>query len=96
MMEEFRPILADSAVISAINNGVVQPGDFIVRSTGVAIEDAARKRFIQVYERRLDELATHPTFGTRLSMRRILEVQVRLLGKVLLGELETYPEYRVR
>ncbi len=96
MMEEFRPVVADSAVISAINNGVVQPGDFIERSTGVAIDNPARKRFLQVYERRLDELATHPTFGTRLSMRRILEVQVRLLGKVLLGEIERYPEYRTR
>jgi len=96
LMEEFRPILADSAVINAINNGVVQPDDFIERSTGVAIDDPARKRFLQVYERRLDELATHPVFGTRLSYRRILEVQARLLGKVLLGEIEAYPEYRVR
>jgi len=96
LMEEFRPILADSAVINAINNGVVQPDDFIVRSTGVAIDAPARKRFLQVYERRLDELATHAVFGTRLSYRRILEVQARLLGKVLLGEIDAYPEYRVR
>jgi len=96
LMEEFRPVLGDSAVITAINNGVVQPDDFIVRSTGVAIDNPARKRFIQVYERRLDELATHPVFGSRLSYRRILEVQARLLGKVLLGELDDYPEYRIR
>ena len=74
----------------------MSPVSFIVRSTGVAIDNPARKRFIQVYERRLDELATHPVFGSRLSYRRILEVQARLLGKVLLGELDDYPEYRIR
>lgn len=96
LMEEFRPIIADSVVINAINNEVVQAGDFLVRPTGVSLSDGARTRFIGVYERRMDELATHPTFGTRLSYRRILEVQGRLLGKVLLGELPAYPEYRVR
>jgi CRISPR-associated protein Cas1 len=29
MMEPFRPIAADSAVIQAINNGEVKPTDFI-------------------------------------------------------------------
>lgn len=96
LMEEFRPVLADSAVIGAVNNGVVGPGDFVVRPTGAALTDAGRRRFIETWERRLDELATHPTFETRLSYRRILEVQVRLLGKVLLGEIPTFPEYRVR
>lgn len=96
LMEEFRPVLADSAVLSAINTGVVEPGDFRVHPTGVALTDAGRSRFITVIERRMDELATHPVFGTRLSYRRILEVQARLLSRVLTGELAEYPQYRVR
>jgi CRISPR-associated protein Cas1 len=96
LMEEFRPVLADSVVINAINNGVVGPEDFLVRPTGVALSDGARGRFIEVYERRMDEVATHPRFNTRLSYRRILELQARFLGKVLLGDLPEYPEYRIR
>lgn len=96
LMEEFRPVLCDSAVVNAINNEVVKAGDFVVRAQGVALTEAARGRFVEVFERRMDELATHPTFGTRLSYRRILEVQARLLGKVLTGELGEYPEYRIR
>ncbi len=96
LMEEFRPVIADSVVISAINNGVLGPADFIVHTTGCTMTDSGRKRFIQVFERRMDELATHPTFGTRLSYRRILDLQVRLLGKVLLDELKEYPEYSIR
>jgi len=96
LMEEFRPIVADSAVLWAINNGVVQPDDFVVSSVGTNLKAPGRKRFIEVYERRLDDLVTHPTFGTRLSYRRVLEVQARLLIKVLLGELPEYPGFQVR
>lgn len=96
LMEELRPVVADSVVIQAINNGEVGPGDFHVRTTGVALTDGGRRSFIAAYERRMDQLATHPVLNTRLSMRRILEVQVRLLAKVLLGELPAYPQYRIR
>ncbi len=96
LMEEFRPTLADSVVITAVNNGVVREGDFITRSTGCAMKHPARRRFFQVFERRLDQLVTHPVLGSRLSYRRILEVQARLLGRVLTGELEGYPELLVR
>ena len=96
LMEELRPVVADSVVINAVNNGEVGPGDFIRRATGVALSDKGRRAFIATFERRMDQLATHPALGTRLSMRRIVEVQARLLGKVLLGELDEYPQYRIR
>jgi CRISPR-associated protein Cas1 len=96
LMEEMRPIVADSTVISAINNGVVGPDDFIRAAGSVAIRPEARKRFIESYERRMDQLVTHPIFGYRLSYRRVLEVQARLLGRVLLGEIDKYPSFRTR
>lgn len=96
LMEEFRPILADSVVLTAINNGIVQEGDFIERPVGVALTPNGRKAFLQCWERRLDELANHPVYDVRLSYRRIIEVQARMLGKVLLGEIEQYPGFRVR
>ena len=96
LIEEFRPIIADSAVLTALNTGTVQADDFLIRSTGVSLKDGGRRRFIQVFERRLDELASHPTFKTRWSMRRTIEVQARLLARHLVGELPTYEPYRVR
>lgn len=96
LMEEFRPILADSVVITAINNGIVKRDDFIVRPVGVTMSPRGKTAFIQCWERRLDELVNHPTFDVRLSYRRVLEVQARLLGKTLLGEASPYPGFRVR
>ena len=96
LMEELRPIVADSTVISAINNGVVGVDDFVRAAGSVALTPEARRRFIVAYERRMDQLVTHPIFAYRLSYRRLLEVQARLLGRVLLGEIEAYPSFRTR
>lgn len=96
LMEEFRPIIADSVVLTAINTGVVNESDFIRSSLGVAMKPEGRKRFMRAYERRLEEEVTHPVFGYRISYRRVLEVQCRLLGRHLLGEIESYPEFRTR
>ena len=96
LMEEFRPIIADSVVLSAINTGAVTGSDFVRSSLGVAMKPEGRKRFMRAYERRLEEEVTHPVFGYRISYRRILEVQCRLLARHLLGEIASYPEFRTR
>jgi len=96
MMEPFRPLLADSTVIQAINNGEVKPDDFIHRGGGVALTDAGRKRFIATFERRMGQEITHPVFGYRLSYRRLLELQSRLLARHLLGEIPDYPQFTTR
>jgi CRISPR-associated protein Cas1 len=96
IMEEFRPIIADSVVLSVANNKVVSPADFIRRGPAVAFKPAARKKFIQAYERRMDSLITHPLFGYRISYRRVLEVQTRLLARVVSGELHQYPAFLTR
>ena len=96
VMEPFRPIIADSVVLSAINTGEVAPGDFITAATGTALTAAGRRRFVGAFERRLSQETTHPVFGYRLSMRRLLTMQARLLGRHLLGELQRYPHYLPR
>lgn len=96
LMEEFRPLIADSTVVGAINQGIVTQADFAVHPTGVALLPVARRRFILAYQRRLEQLVTHPVFGYRITYRRVLDVQARLLGRVLLGEIPSYPEFRTR
>ena len=96
MMEEFRPLVADSVVLTVINTGVLVARDFLQRGTAVALTPIGRRKFIQAYEGRLDALITHPVFGYRISYRRVLEVQLRLLGRVLTGELGEYPGFVTR
>ncbi|MFN3682226.1 MAG: CRISPR-associated endonuclease Cas1, partial [Nitrospira sp.] len=91
MMEEFRPLIADSVVITAVNNGEVQSSDFIERLGAVSLTPEGRRRFIATYERRMGQEITHPVFGYQISYRRVLEVQARLLGRYLLGEIPDVP-----
>lgn len=96
MMEPFRPIIADSVVMSVVNNGVVTADDFIQTRESCALRREARRKFVKAFERRLDEEILHPIFGYRLSYRRAFEVQARLLGRYLTGELGEPPEFVTR
>lgn len=96
LMEPFRPLIVDSAVLSAINQKMVTSKDFVAAGNSVALTAAGRKGFFRAYETRMDQLVTHPLFGYRVSYRRLLEIQVRLLARVLLGEIREYPTFVTR
>lgn len=96
LMEPFRPLIADSVVLAAINTGIVGENDFLRGLGSVALKDSARGRFLDAYERRMGELVTHPVFGYRISYRRVIEVQARLLARYLVGELAEPPSFVTR
>ncbi len=96
LMEGFRPLVADSAVLSAINTRMVQPGDFQRIGGAVALTAGGRKAFIRAYEQRIDTLVSHPIFGYRVSYRRVFEIQARLLARVVTGELSALPGFETR
>ncbi len=96
LIEGFRPLIADSAVIGAINTGMVKLEDFISVGPAVALTPAGRKGFLRAYEQRMDTLVTHPLFGYRVNYRRVLEIQARLLARVLSGELNRYVGFETR
>ena len=96
LMEEFRPLVADSVGLSVFNKRELTEHDFIRRGTECALNAKGRKSLIAAYERRLGEPITHPVFGYKISYRRIIEVQARLLGRFLLGEVEAYPSFQTR
>ena len=96
LMEPFRPILADSVVITAINNRMVYPEHFIAAGKGVELTPSGRKAFFRAYEQRMDQLVTHPLFDYRVSYRRLLEIQTRLMARVVSGEVRDYPVFVTR
>lgn len=96
IMEEFRPVLVDSVVVSAINNGEIQPKHFVARGPACSLNASGRKRFLLAWEARLETLVTHPVFGYRLSYRKLIDVQARLLSRHLQGEIDEYPEFKTR
>ncbi len=96
LMEPFRPLIAESVVITAINNRMVYPEHFVSAGRGVTMSPSGRKALFRAYEQRMDQLVTHPLFDYRVSYRRLLEIQTRLLARVVTGEIEHYPVFVTR
>jgi CRISPR-associated protein Cas1 len=74
LMEPFRPLVSDSAVLTAINTRMVTLKDFVRAGNAVSLTPDGRKKFFQAYEQRMDTLITHPLFGYRVNYRRLLEI----------------------
>lgn len=96
LMEGFRPLVADSTVLTALNTKMVTAGDFVRAGQGVGLTQKGRSGLLRAYEQRMDQLVTHPVFGYRMSYRRVLDVQVRLLARFLEGEIAVYPGFETR
>jgi len=96
LMEEFRPIIVDSVVLTILNNRMLTPADFVVELGAYRLKDEKRTIFFTKLEERLNEEIEHPIFGDKTSYSRCLELQARLLGKVLTGEIDEYPPLILR
>jgi CRISPR-associated protein Cas1 len=96
LMEEFRPLVADSVAISLVNRSEIDEGDFVRASTGTALNERGRRRFWEAWFRRLDTEVSHPEFGYKMSYRRMFEVQARQLWRYVRGDAVTYHGFTTR
>jgi CRISPR-associated protein Cas1 len=96
LAEEFRHLIGDSVVLNLVNNGEIRPQHFLVRAGGVTLTPEGRKSVLAGYERRLEVEIRHPIFGYKVSYRRVMEVQTRILAAAVLGEIEAYEPLMTR
>lgn len=96
LAEEFRPLVADSVVLSLVNNRMIHEGDFVRRGPACALTTAGRRVVIEAFEARLDTLVRHPVFRYTVSYRRVLGLQARLLAHWVAGELPRYRAFTTR
>jgi CRISPR-associated protein Cas1 len=96
MMEEFRPLIADSTAVTLFNKEELVGTDFIKTGIGISLSPEAKRKVVAGYEHRMQTEVAHPIFGYIVSYRRILEVQARLLARALFGEIKEYPAFLTR
>lgn len=96
MMEEFRPLITDSVVISLINRREVGPEDFERTAKGTLLKDSGRRQFWRAWTRRMDTEVTHPAFGYKMTYRRMLEVQMRQLWRFFRNDIDAYSGFTTR
>jgi CRISPR-associated protein Cas1 len=96
LIEEFRPVIVDSVVLTLLNNRMLTPGDFVVELGAYRIKQERRKVFFTKFEERLNEEVIHPIFGYKATYRRCIELQARLVAKCLTGEIDEYPPFFIK
>ncbi len=83
LMEEFRALIADSLILSVLSHKELKPDDFTDNLGAYRLSESGRKKFLQAWERKMNDEFKHPTFGYRCHYRRAIELQARLLSRHL-------------
>lgn len=96
LMEEFRPLIVDSTVLSLVNAREIKVSHFNRRGRAIVLTDDGRRAFIAAIERRLRSSISHPTFRYTVTYRRALHVQARLLARAIQGDVPAYPAFTTR
>ncbi|HNC18212.1 MAG TPA: CRISPR-associated endonuclease Cas1 [Accumulibacter sp.] len=79
IMEEFRAMVVDTAVLNLCLNDHLTPDDFVKQQGACVLRTGPAKRFVREIELRLNSERQHPRTGERLDLRRIMDGQIRAL-----------------
>jgi CRISPR-associated protein Cas1 len=96
LMEEFRAVIADSVVLTLVNNRILEPADFLTWRESCQLTEEGRKKFFAAYEQRRATAVSHPVYGYKMSYSRMLEVQARMLAAYVRGDIPQYTGFTVR
>lgn len=93
LMEEFRPLVVDAVVLTAINLRILSPKDFSSEplSNAVLLSKEGRREFLKLYGQKKQSEFKHPVLGRKCTYQEAFEIQARLVAKYLMGETEKYP-----
>jgi CRISP-associated protein Cas1 len=93
VMEEFRPLVVDAMVLSAINRRALVVADFTTEplSKAVSLSNEGRKTFLRLYEQKKQSKFKHPVLQKQCTYQEAFEIQARLMGKYLMSETDKYP-----
>lgn len=98
LMEEYRSVIIDPLAVSCINKLAIKRDDFEDGLDGepVRFRRDAMRWYIEMFERRMHTDVVYPPRGVRLSYRQIIEEQVRLFARWLIGTAPSYTPLLVR
>ena len=94
LIEEFRAFIADRLVLSLINRKQIQTRDFEVTESGaVLLKDKPRKNVLAAYQKRKQDVITHPFLNEKTTIGMLIHLQARLLARYLRGDIDAYPSF---
>lgn len=93
LMEEFRPLVVDAMVLSALNKRAIALDQFVAEplSNAVSLTKEGLKVFLRLYEQKKQSKFKHPVLKRQCTYQESFEIQARLLAKYLMAETSQYP-----
>ena len=98
LMEEFRPLIADSVVFTLVNKRILSAKDFRPGPPDrpVILDHEGYKKLLRVFGERLRSPLTIPKVRRRTTYHRLLEFQARGLAAAIEGRSPGYEPFRSR
>ncbi len=94
LMEEFRPILVDRLVLSLINRQQVKPTGFETDpGGGVRMTESVRRELVAAFQKRKQEVITHPFLNEKMTLGLVPFIQARLMARHLRGDNDAYAPF---
>lgn len=93
LMEEFRPLAVDEAILGLIIAGKLKPAEFTFTGNPerpVELGSTLIPRIIQAYEARATSAISHTPSGEQNVLRRCYELQARIFARVVMGGRDQY------
>lgn len=98
VMEEFRPVVVDQAVISIIQSDLLDAADFQPSPDGAGIwlDTTAKKLFLRELEGQFRTALIYPPQNRRLTINQIILEQSRWIGRCLTNRNLDYEPFVIR
>jgi CRISPR-associated protein Cas1 len=94
MMEELRPYMADRLALNLVNLNQVNGDDFYKKENGgVILRDDGRKKVIAAWQKRKQDMITHPYLNEKIPIGLLPYVQAMLMARFLRGDIDGYPPF---
>lgn len=94
LMEEMRPFFADRLVLSLINLKQITGKQFTFHESGaVMMDEAARKTLLAAYQKRKQDVITHPFVKEDMHIGILFHTQALLMARFIRGDIEAYPPF---
>ncbi len=97
LMEEFRAAIADRMALSLVNLRQLGAKDFRKTETGaVEMSEDARKAVLMAWQKKKQEVVTHPFLDEKMPVGLLPHIQALLLARHLRGDLDAYPPFLLK
>ncbi len=96
LMEEFRALMVDRLVLRLINLHEIRAEHFDVKEDATLLNHEGRKRFLQAWQQKKQEIITHPTLDEKLEWGLVPYAQAQLLARSIREQSCTYNAFTWR